>query len=228
MKITHTIAIIFHLIGLILGFGGAVLTDAIFLRCVRNSRAGKTLLLVMKTASSLVIVGYTLLFFSGIALLISGSHVTNKFWAKMLVVLIIGANGTVAHMIIFPRLSRKIHKRDNTITISFLHQLSVVAATSAVSWIAALILGAWKTTSWPIIYWVVVYSLALTSAISVSLLVTPIALRVDHPEFDEVFPILAARSNRANMVYTPPGRVRQRELTQHVAPPLPPPDVKSQ
>lgn len=214
MKVTHTIALIFHLVGLILGFGGAVLTDAIFLKCVRNSRAGHTLLLVMKTASSLVIIGYSMLFLSGIALLLSGSTITNKFWAKMLIVLVIGGNGTVAHMIIFPRLSKKIQRRDNTISISFLHQLSVVAATSAVSWIAALVLGAWKTTNWPITAWVVAYSLALTSAIAVSLLVTPIALRVDHPEFDQVFPILVARSNRANMVYSPQSQVRRRELSE--------------
>lgn len=222
MKVTHTISLIFHLVGLILGFGGAVVTDIIFLKCVRNSRAGRTLLLVMKTASSLVIIGYLMLVVSGIGLLVSGSTITNKFWAKMLIVLVIGANGTVAHMIIFPRLSKKIQRRDNTISISFLHQLSVVAAVSGVSWIAALILGAWKTTSWPIIVWVVVYSLALTSAISVSLLVTPIALRVDHPEFDETFPILVARSNRANMVFTPQGRARQRELTGGIGVESPP------
>lgn len=213
MEVTHTIALIVHLVGLMLGFGGAVLTDIIFLKCVRNSRAGRTLMLVMKTASSLVIVGYLMLLVSGIVLLSTGSEVTNKFYAKMIVVLVIGINGTVANLVIFPRLSRKIYRRENTISISFLHQLSVVAAVSGVSWIAALILGAWKTTNWPIMAWVVVYLLALTSAISVSLLITPIALRVDHPEFDEVFPIIASRSNRANFVYSSPSRTRPRELS---------------
>lgn len=222
MKNTHTVSLVLHLIGLILGFGGAILTDVLFIKCVRSSRAGHTLLLVMKTASSLVIVGYLLLVASGGALLASGSHVSNKFWAKMVVVAVIGINGTAAHHIIFPRLTNKIKQRDNTITITFLHQMSVVAAVSGVSWIAALILGAWKTMSWPIMAWVVVYSLAVTSAVSISLLVTPFALRVDHPEFDEVFPTLTAHANRANLVFSPRERAHHRELAGNVSIETPP------
>lgn len=212
-KTVHTVALIGHLVGLVLGFGGAVLTDIIFIKCVRASRVGRTLLLVMKTASNLVIVGYLLLVASGIALVSSGSTISPKFWAKMVVVLIIGVNGTVAHRVVFPQIDRRVRSRIPNITIGFLHQISVVAAVSGVSWVTATVLGAWKGIHWPITVWMLLYAFTLLTAVCVSLLITPVALHVDHPEFEEVFPTLAARAHRASMVYP------RRQLE------LPPPGV---
>lgn len=197
----HTAALIVHLVGLTLGLGGAMLSDYVFVQCVRRRKVGSTMLLVVHAASNLVIVGFLLLVASGIALVATGSPTTHKFWAKMVVVLILGVNGTVAHKIIFPRLERKINRKHTTVTIGFLHQMSVVAAVSGVSWFTALILGAWKTTAWPVLAWVVVYLLALSTAVAVSLLITPTVLRVEDPEFEGSFPMLATRAERANFVY---------------------------
>jgi hypothetical protein len=202
MKTVHTLALIAHMFGLVLGVGSAALTDFLFVKCVRAGHVGRTLLVVIRAASNMVIIGYLALVASGIALLASGSPTSSRFWAKMFVVAVIGLNGTIAHTVIFPRLQRGIKARSNDVTIGFLHQTSVVAAVSGVSWATALVLGTWKTTSWPIMAWITVYLLALTSAICASLLLAPMLLRVDHPEFSTTFPILAPRALRANLVIT--------------------------
>lgn len=223
MKAAHTIALIVHLFGLVIGLGCAALTDFVFVMCVRARRVGSTLILIMKYASNLVLFGYALLILSGIGLMSTGSHTSSKFWAKMFVVVIIGVNGTVAHQVIFPKLSHKVKYRVNEVTIGFLHRMSVVAAVSGVSWVTAMILGAWKTNSWPILLWVSMYLLATMTAVSVGLLLTPTVLKVDHPDFDNVFPILAPMSNRANMVWkTPQERARHRELTGFIGVEEPP------
>jgi hypothetical protein len=109
----------------------------------------------------------------------------------MLIVAVIGINGAVAHLVTFPRLSRMMHTNSTAVTIGFLHQLSVTAAISATSWYAALVVGAWKTTAVPFGVWVALYAAATLSIVLIALLLTPRILRVEDPEFDTVFPVLA-------------------------------------
>lgn len=211
-SLVHTVSLIGHLLGLVLGLGGAALTDFIFVLCVRAQRVGRTLLLIMKWSASLVLVGYGLLVISGIGLLASGSHVSSKFYAKMFVVLVVGINGTLAHSVIFPKLAHKIKYHSNEISIAFLHQLSVVAAISGVSWMAALILGAWKTKAQVTVLWALIYLIAVLIAVVMSLLLTPNVLKVEDPDFQDVFPVLAANRQRATLSY--PQKRQQLEAPQ--------------
>jgi hypothetical protein len=196
----HTIALIVHLIGLVFGLGGATVTDLIFVKGVRQRHVGHTLLMVMEAASKVVLAGYAMLVVSGVALITTGTHTTPRFWAKMVVVAIIGLNGIAAHRITFPRLSATMQTRRADITIGFLHQLSVTAAISATSWYAALVMGAWKSASLSFTVWMICYVVLLLGAVLMSLLVTPRILRVEDPEFDTVFPILASAALQAASV----------------------------
>jgi hypothetical protein len=191
MKAAHTIALIFHLIGLVFGIGGATVTDLIFVTGVRKRHVGHTLQVVMEAASRVVLAGYAILVASGVVLITTGTHPTPRFWAKMIIVAVIGINGAVAHLVTFPKLSRMMHTNSTAVTIGFLHQLSITAAISATSWYAALVVGAWKTTWVPFAAWVAVYAACTLMIVLIALLLTPRILRVEDPEFETVFPVLA-------------------------------------
>ena len=86
MNAVHVVALVAHLIGLVLGLGGATMTDVLFVTCIRQRRADETLTLVMTTAARVVVVGYTVLVASGVLLVVSGSPTSQRFWSKMIVV----------------------------------------------------------------------------------------------------------------------------------------------
>ena len=204
MKLVHVAALVLHLIGLVLGLGAATMTDLLFVTCVRRRRVGDTLSVVMEITSRVVLAGYGLLVVSGVVLITTGSHPSQRFWAKMLVVAVIGANGIAAHRITLPRLSHTIRTGARHVTLGFLSQLSVVAAISVTSWYAALVMGAWKAAPLSLFEWLVGYLMALLGAVVVSLLLTPRLLRVTHPDFDAVFPLLAPAALQAASVWPEP------------------------
>lgn len=208
-RFLHHVFLIGHLVGLVVGFGGATCTDLLFIRMVRARRAGRTMLVVLRTASETVLTGYLLLAVSGVGLLLTGSPVSARWAVKMGVVVVIGANGLLAHKVTFPRIDAKVTQAKTldvapTVSLDFLHQLSVVAAVSCVSWYTALIIGGWKTTwvAWWV--WTGAYLLALLFGVLVSLLVTPHILKVDEPGFEDVFPSLGPSAMRAAALYRSP------------------------
>lgn len=212
--ILHNVSYVAHLVGLVIGLGGATLTDALFVTCVRKRRTGHTMLVVIRRASELVLAGYALLLLSGFGLLLTGSHTSSRFWAKMIVVAVIGANGLAAHFVTFPKIHRKVTV-GHTVNIDFLHQLSIVAAVSVASWYSALVMGAWRSNAWPFIGWLAAYLVLLFAAVSVSMVVSPHVLNATKPGFEDVFPTLHAPAQRAASMMPP----RRR--------PLPPPSDSS-
>jgi hypothetical protein len=211
MKSAHTIALIFHLIGLVFGIGGATVTDLIFVTGVRKRHVGRTLQVVMEAASRVVVAGFAILVASGVVLITTGTDPSPRFWAKMVVVAVIGVNGAVAHLVTFPKLSRMMQTNSTGISIGFLHQLSVTAAISATSWYAALVIGAWKTTWVPFVTWISVYGAITLAAVLVSVLWTPSILRVEDPEFDTVFPVLASATLQSASVWPEHNHIQERE-----------------
>lgn len=192
----HTIILVLHFIGLLLGAGGATITDIIFVTTVRKRHANHTLQTIMEVTSSVVLIGYLILLFSGVGLITTGSHPSDRFWAKMVMVGIVGMNGFFAHVVTFPRLSRAMTSRSTDVTTNFVHQLSVTGGISIVSWYGAIIAGTWKSSTWSFGLWVGVYSAILFLAILGSFAITPILLRLDHPDYFDVFPTRVINSAR--------------------------------
>jgi hypothetical protein len=154
--------------------------------------------MVVDAVSKVVLAGYSLLVVSGVALIASGTHPESpRFWAKMVVVAVIGLNGLAAHHITFPRLADKMNTSTADIAVGFLHQLSVTTAISTTSWYVALVIGAWKISTIPFALWMGGYAFVLMGAVATSLLLTPWVLRVDDPEFETVFPVLASAALQA-------------------------------
>ena len=178
----HTLALVGHIIGVAFGVGGATATDMVFVRCLRKRRIDHTLETVLELASKLVTAGLALLTVSGFVLLATGTHTSDRFWAKMVVVVVIAANGVCAHWLAFPRLSKAMRSGEVHLTLPFLNQLSVAAAVSGVSWYTAVILGTWKTAHLPMVQYLGIYAAVLALAVIGSLLLTPMILRASHFE----------------------------------------------
>lgn len=175
----HTLALIGHIIGVAFGVGGATATDMVFVRCLRKRCIDHTLETVLELASKLVTAGLVLLTVSGVALLLTGTHASPRFWAKMVIVIVVAFNGAFAHWLTFPRLSAAMRDGEVHLTVPFLNQLSIAAAVSAVSWYAAVILGTWKTASLHFTQYIGVYGAVLALAVIGSLLITPLILRAN-------------------------------------------------
>ncbi|MEO5901791.1 MAG: hypothetical protein ABIR68_16915 [Ilumatobacteraceae bacterium] len=201
MNAVHVVALVLHLIGLVLGLGGATMTDVLFVTCIRQRRADETLTLVMSTAARVVVVGYSTLVGSGVLLVISGSPTSPRFWAKMIVVAVIGANGLAAHRITLPHLSRRVSEGAGEMSRGFLAQLSVVAAVSLTSWYMALLMGAWRTAPLSFGEWMIGYVVLLGAAITMSLQMTPRLLRTAQPDLEMVLPQLAPAVLQAAAVW---------------------------
>lgn len=144
----HTILFIGHIIGVALGAGGATTTDFLFLTVLRNGRIETAEYRLIKVASGIVTAGLLLLVATGIGLIILSGSVNQRFFAKMTIVLVAALNGSLLHLKMFPLLGKSAHKRQHFHFNGFaqkLPRLSIFGAVSAVSWYAALILGAWRT-----------------------------------------------------------------------------------
>jgi hypothetical protein len=201
MNHIHVSALVLHLVALVLGLGGATMTDLLFVTCVRSRSVGDTLGVVMETASRVVLTGYVLLIVTGIALVASGTHPSERFWAKMAVVAVIGVNGVAAHRITLPQLSRSLRNSSPHVTRAFLAQLSTVAAISLASWYTALLMGTWKSAPWSLAGWLTGYAVVLLFSVGLSLVLTPHVLRARDPDFDSVFPVLAPAALQAASVW---------------------------
>lgn len=135
------IYIILHLIGVILGAGGAYVSGFLFLQIIKDRNIEKSEVDIVRTTSNIVSAGIVILVISGallFALDVPGYLASTKFLAKMSVVAIIIINGIFYHFYHFPKLVQaqtKVFKvREHT-------SIFISGAVSLVSWTVALILG---------------------------------------------------------------------------------------
>ena len=143
-----TLVKILHLIGLIMGLGGAVLLDfSIFRRGVVRPVSRFTVHQAI-TLSRIVSFGLVMLWLTGAALIAIGyaakpEYIENpKLWAKVLIVWILTVNGFAIHAKVLPLLKRSVGR---TIfagrpkrQIGFLTGLGAISFTS---WVTPFVLG---------------------------------------------------------------------------------------
>lgn len=145
-----TLFLIVHLIGLALGVGGALISDVMFFKTIRDWRITKTEMEFLTIGSYAVGAGLVLLVVSGIAMFSLAPEQyleSSKFLAKMTVVAILAVNGLVLHTIQVPHLKQVAERRLSTRT-AFLETrplLLTSGVVSVVSWLSALILGAFRS-----------------------------------------------------------------------------------
>jgi hypothetical protein len=143
-----TLLKITHLIGLIMGLGGAILADTtIFTRGVIRPVSAYTIHQA-KFLSHIVSIGLAILWISGIALiwvntLAHPEYITNqKLWAKIVIVVMLTINGVLVHKLVLPLLKKSIGQRlfDHT-SAKQVFGMTALGSISLVSWTVPFILG---------------------------------------------------------------------------------------
>ncbi|HWH23579.1 MAG TPA: hypothetical protein VNW68_01670 [Candidatus Limnocylindria bacterium] len=143
----HPLVVVAHIVGAAIGVGGALATDSVFLRSIRNRRISSEQFLLIRSVSDVVLLGLGLVALTGVVLLLMNPGLLGEasFQAKMLIVLVLLINGLAFHLYVLPYLARH---RDLWLEGEVLSRrqrwlFATSGALSGVSWFGALILGAW-------------------------------------------------------------------------------------
>lgn len=168
-----TLLLIVHLLGLALGVGGALISDAIFFRAIRDWRISKTEMEFVHLGGVAVSIGLGLLILSGLAMFSLDMErylASTKFMAKMAVVAILAANAVLLHKLHIPHMAR-ISKKGISTRTGFAKSRTLVLASgvvSVVSWLSAMVLGAFRSIPWSIEMILSVYAFALLIGLAVA------------------------------------------------------------
>lgn len=145
----------FHILGVAFGLGGAIASDSMFLKALKDLKISKTEMGFMQIGSAMVWAGLIMLIISGYLLFSLNPEryiSSDKFLAKMTVVLIILMNGVFLHLHLnlIPRLRRHVegHLPSSDEFMRKRPLLLTSGAVSLVSWLSALILGALHKVPW--------------------------------------------------------------------------------
>lgn len=144
-----TVYIILHLLGVVVGMGGAVMSDMLFMRATKDKIISKEELPMLDTGGKMVWAGLALIYISGALLFMlnpEGYMESSKFISKMAIVGIITLNGVLIHLVHIPVMKKCLGQNLTTSPIfkkrSML--LFVSGAVSATSWLWALVLGVFR------------------------------------------------------------------------------------
>ncbi len=136
---------IVHILGAVIGAGGAFISDIIFLKSIEDKNIDKIEFSFLNLLSKVVWFGLIVLLISGIGLFALDAEKfieSSKFLAKMTILTIILINGIVFHFLHIPYIKRSFHRK--LFDYSSRHQgviLVLSGAVSLVSWFSALVLG---------------------------------------------------------------------------------------
>ncbi len=148
MEFIQPILLILHITGSAMGAGGAIATDATFIRSIWDRTMTSGQLKIIEIISKVVITGLVLLIVSGAALIYLNPHYFSigdgnpVFWVKLTIVAILSLNGYAFHKLILPHL--RAHADRNLATTETRNKLWLLALTgglSGVSWYSTLALG---------------------------------------------------------------------------------------
>ncbi len=134
-----------HLLGLVLGLGGAIIMDLMIFHFLGNFSISNREAVIMHLVSQMIILGLAILIVSGFALMYTDldSYLSNpRFLMKMTAVGVVTINGIVLNLYVAPKMElislRKEDRNKNQtlVTVSF-----IVGAVSAVSWFSVFFLA---------------------------------------------------------------------------------------
>jgi uncharacterized membrane protein len=141
------ILLVIHGMSVVAGFGGAIVTDMLFFRFLKDLRISTAESAIMSHVSQLIWAAIAGIVLSGIGLVITAWPfilLLPKFQAKMLIVAIIITNGALLHFIIRPKLSDMFfgELKAGEPRARLIRRLAfALGAISSSSWLSAFILG---------------------------------------------------------------------------------------
>lgn len=153
-----TIYTIIHLFGIAIGAGGVFFSDLVFFKSIKDGKLSSAEFSFMELGSKMVWVGLAVLVVSGILLFsldVDKYLASSKFLAKVTIVGIIIVNGILLHIKFIPKLRKAVREGEMLIG-EYIKSNPIVlvgGVVSAVSWSAAIILGAFRGI--PYSYWMI-------------------------------------------------------------------------
>ncbi len=174
--------VVAHIVGAAIGVGGAMATDSVFLRAIRNRHISSEQALLIRAVSDVVLIGLGIVSLTGVTLLVLSPEMIGeaKFQAKMFIVVVLLFNGLLFHLHVLPFLARH---RDQwlgseVLTLSRRVVFAVSGAVSGVSWFGALILGAWEPPDVGLTVQLAIYlAIAIAAAVTAFLVLSHIVFR---------------------------------------------------
>lgn len=172
---SHTLFTIVHLLGVVVGMGGAIASDLTFFSSIRDEKISQTEMRFLRLGGKMVWAGLFVIVVSGALLFAERPDrylASPKFIAKITVVAILIANGIVFHLVHIPRLHRHAgaHFPSSDEFIRNAPLLLASGATSLVSWLGAFVLGALGRVTFPYAQIMAVYFAVLFSGIAAVIL----------------------------------------------------------
>ncbi len=135
----NNILVFVHLLGVGIGFGGAMLSDGVFMYYFRDNKLTDSEVKTLGVLSNAIWVGLGLFILSGIGFILrSPEYYLNDgaLQFKLALVGVIALNGLALHMFIRPNM-----KNLATTKKSLLPLASTLGAISVVTWVTVLIIG---------------------------------------------------------------------------------------
>ena len=166
---------ILHVFGVVLGLGGATISDLFFFKFLKDFRISEEEVETMNTFSQVIWFALAIIVLSGLGLYLPQAEILNqspKFLVKMLIVAAIITNGILLNLLISPRLVKISFAKKHEHQLGELHHIRRLAfalgAVSFVSWYSAFILGMLRSV--PISFWPLlsIYLFLLLAAITAS------------------------------------------------------------
>lgn len=173
----YEIFLTLHLIGVVVGAGGALVGDALFFGAVRDHHIKQPELNLLKITGRLVWIGLAVLVISGFIMLALSDFAflhDAGFQVKMIIIGIIAINGIVLHKIHMPFLSKmvKVKNIDKDLERNYgdwrsFKLMFISGAISAVSWFTVIVLGSLRNIDLPFGTIATIYLVALALALLV-------------------------------------------------------------
>lgn len=152
---TREVLLVIHIIGTVLGVGGATISDLIFFKATKDEKMDSHEWGILRAVSKVIWVGLALAIISGIGFLLQMDDISNpKIWAKVTIIGVIFLNGVFLHWKIFPLFASMVGKKiSNTQFAENMTTVFTSGAISITSWYIVLILGTWRGLNNTLSYW---------------------------------------------------------------------------
>lgn len=137
-----------HILGTVLGLGGATIADLLFFRFLRDYRISAKECDILHTLKGIILSALGLIIASGIGLFftdIALYSASGPFLAKMLIVGIITANGIALHLVVAPHLLRLDLKRHQRRHRGWRRMAFALGGVSVCSWYSAFFIAMLKS-----------------------------------------------------------------------------------
>jgi len=134
-----------HMLGVVLGLGGALILDVMIFHFLRNFSISDREAIIMHLLSQMIVLGLIMLIVSGIVLMftdLEGYLENSRFLMKMTAVAVVILNGIILNLYIAPKMELiSLHEEDREENQTLVNVSFIVGAISGISWFAVFILA---------------------------------------------------------------------------------------